>query len=70
MLEGENVREGFINVADFEAAAALIKNEDTRDTVQFQYACAWGNREVAGLEWSKVHLTRLGDSPVSQELQE
>ncbi len=36
MLEGENVREGFINVADFEAAAALIKNEDTRDTVQFQ----------------------------------
>jgi hypothetical protein len=37
MLEGENVREGFINVADFEAAAALIKNEDTGDTVQFQY---------------------------------
>ena len=31
MLEDENVRAGFINVADFEAAAALIKNEDTRD---------------------------------------
>jgi integrase len=57
MLEGENVREGFINVADFEAAAALIKNEDTRDTVQFQYGCAWRSKEVAGLEWSKVDLT-------------
>jgi integrase len=57
MLEGENVREGFINVADFEAVAALIKNEDTRDTLQFQYGCAWRIKEVAGLEWSKVDLT-------------
>jgi hypothetical protein len=41
----------------FEAAAALIKNEDTRDIVQFQYGCAWRSKEVAGLEWSKVDLT-------------
>jgi integrase len=57
MLEGENVREGFINVADFEAAAALIKNGDTRDTVQFQYGSAWRSKEVAGLEWIKVDLS-------------
>jgi integrase len=57
MLEGENVREGFINVADFEAVAALIKNEDTRDTLQFQYGCAWRSKEVGALEWSKVDLT-------------
>ena len=35
----------------------MIKNEDTRDTVQFQYGCAWRSKEVAGLEWSKVDLS-------------
>jgi hypothetical protein len=40
MLEGENVREGFLNVADFESALPRIKNDDTREIVQFLDNCA------------------------------
>lgn len=56
LLEGENIREGFLNIPDFEAAAAKIKNDDTRDIVQFLYASAWRSSEAATLEWSKVDL--------------
>jgi integrase len=54
MLEGENVREGFLGVADFEAALPRIKNEDTRDIVQFLYNCAWRSGEAETLQWNKV----------------
>ena len=57
LLEGENVREGFLNVVDFEAAVAKIKNEDTRDIVSFLYNCAWRSGEAKQLEWSKVDTT-------------
>jgi integrase len=54
LLEGENVREGFVGVADFTAALAEIKNDDTRDVVEFLYSCAWRTGEACKLEWSKV----------------
>jgi integrase len=53
LLEGENVREGFLHVADFEAAAAEIQNDDTRDAIRFCYYAAWRSGEVKKLEWSK-----------------
>ena len=56
MLEGENIREGFLNVADFEAALAEIKNDDTRDIVQFLYNRAWRSDEAEKLEWNKIDL--------------
>jgi integrase len=54
LLEGENVREGFVNRPEFDAGAGLIKNEDVRDIVQFLYNSAWRSREAKDLEWSKV----------------
>ena len=56
MLEGENVREAFIGVADFEAALPKIKDDDTRDIVEFLYNCAWRSGEAKTLEWSKIDL--------------
>jgi integrase len=56
LLEGENIREGFLNIPDFEAAASKIKNDDTRDIVEFLYASAWRSSEAETLEWSKVDL--------------
>lgn len=56
MLEGENVREGFLAVADFEAALPRIKDDDTRDIVQFLYNCAWRSGEAESLEWNKIDL--------------
>jgi integrase len=56
MLEGENIREGFVNVADFEAALPRIKDDDTRDIVQFLYNCAWRSGEAKSLEWDKIDL--------------
>jgi integrase len=54
LLEGENVREGFINRPEFEAAAEQIQNEDTRDIVRFLYLSAWRSGEAKKLDWSKV----------------
>jgi integrase len=54
LLEGENVREGFINSPEFHAALAEIKNDDVRDTVEFLYKSAWRSGEAKSLEWSKV----------------
>lgn len=57
LLEGENVREGFINRPEFEAGADLIESEDVRDIVSFLYNSAWRSGEAKKLEWSKVDLT-------------
>jgi len=54
LLEGENVREGFVSVADFHALLAEIPNDDTRDVIEFLYNCAWRSGEAKKLEWSKV----------------
>lgn len=54
LLEGENVREGFVGVADFGAVLAEIENDDTTDIIEFLYNCAWRSGEAKKLEWSKV----------------
>ena len=53
-MRGENVREGFVGVADFGAVLAEIENDDTRDIIEFLYNCAWRSGEAKKLEWSKV----------------
>src|SRR5262249_28537245 len=57
LLEGENVRENFLGVADFAAVLADIKNEDTRDIVAFLYNSAWRSGEAKKLGWSKGNTT-------------
>lgn len=52
-LEGENVREGFINAPEFNALLAEIKNEDTRDIIEFLYRSAWRSGEAKTLTWDK-----------------
>jgi len=54
LLEGENVREGFVNIADFGAVLAEIEDDDTKDIIEFLYNCAWRTGEACKLEWSKV----------------
>jgi integrase len=55
MLQGENVREGFLNKPEFEAVAEMLK-PDVRDLVRFLYNSAWRSGEALKLEWSKVDL--------------
>jgi integrase len=55
MLQGEAVREGFLNKAEFEAVAARLK-PDVRDLVRFLYNSAWRSGEALKLEWNKVDL--------------
>ena len=56
LLQGENVREGFLNIPDFEAAAAAVENDDTRDIIQFLYESAWRSGEAESLNWEKIDL--------------
>lgn len=55
LLEGENVREGFINRPEFDALCEHL-DEDNRDIVQFLYLSAWRSGEAKSLEWSKIDL--------------
>jgi integrase len=59
LLEGENVREGFLGVADFAATLADIKDEDTRDIVAFVYNSGWRSGEGKKLEWDRVNTTDI-----------
>jgi integrase len=56
LLQGENVREGFLHIPDFEAAAAQVQDDDTRDIIHFLYESAWRSGEAASLEWGKIDL--------------
>jgi integrase len=55
-LSNLNVREGFLSIPDFEAAAATLENEDTRDIICFLYESAWRSGEAKGLLWDKIDL--------------
>lgn len=55
LLEGENVREGFLNKPEFEAVAEQL-SPDVQDVVRFLYNSAWRTGEALKLEWSKVDL--------------
>jgi integrase len=55
LLEGENVREGFINRPEFDVLCEHL-NDDNRDIVQFLYLSAWRSGEPKSLEWPKVDM--------------
>jgi integrase len=54
LLEGENVREGFINRPEFDALCDHIDSDDTRDLVRFLYLTAWRSGEAMSLTFDKV----------------
>jgi integrase len=57
LLQGENVRKGFIAPGDFAALLEHIPDLDVRDLVEFLYNAAWRSGEGKNLEWSEVDLT-------------
>src|SRR5512138_3758382 len=58
-LEGENVRDGFINVADFEAILANMDRNVSPavlDLIRFLYNSGWRSGAAKALPWRYVDL--------------
>ncbi|MHC4619729.1 MAG: tyrosine-type recombinase/integrase, partial [Planctomycetota bacterium] len=55
MLKERNVREGFVERADFEALAKHMP-EYLRDFARFGFLVGWRLREIASLSWAEVDL--------------
>ncbi len=55
LLDGENVREGFIEKADFDNLLEQLLEAD-REIVSFLYHSGWRSREGMKLEWKDVDL--------------
>jgi len=55
LLEGENVREGFLNKADFDKLADSLETQ-AKDIVIFLYNSGWRSKEAMTLEWRDVDL--------------
>jgi len=51
LLDGENVRQGFIAAGDLSALLEGIPDVDTRDLVEFLYASGWRSREAMQFRW-------------------
>jgi integrase len=51
-LAEDNVRQGFIRVADFNALLAEIPDLDVRDIIEFLYNSAWRSSEPKEMQWS------------------
>jgi integrase len=58
--ESDNVREGFVEPADFETILEHMKDEDVRDVARYGYLCAWRRGEILSLQWRDVTLTAEG----------
>ena len=56
LLQGENVRKGFIGSGDFAALLENIPDTDVRDLVAFLYNAGWRSGEGKNLEWSELDL--------------
>jgi integrase len=56
LLQGENVRKGFVAPAEFAALLEKIPDTDARDLTEFLYNSAWRSGEGKSLEWSEVDL--------------
>ena len=55
LLEGENVREGFLNKADFDKLVGNLEPQ-AKDIVIFLYNSGWRSKEAMTLEWRDVDL--------------
>jgi len=58
LLQGENVRKGFLAPAEFVGLSKKIPDPDVRDLVAFLYNAGWRSGEGKSLEWSEVDLNR------------
>ncbi len=56
LLQGENVRKGFIAPAEFTGLLENIPDADVKDLVAFLYNAEWRSGEGKNLEWSEVDL--------------
>jgi integrase len=54
LFEGENVRKGFIAVAEFNAVLEKMPDVDARDLAEFLYHSAWRSGEAMALQWSWI----------------
>ena len=54
LLEGEHVREGFINAGDFDKLLKHLPSDDARDIAEFLFNSAWRSGEAKSLEWRDV----------------
>lgn len=54
LFEGENVRKGFIGVAEFNALLEKIPDTDARDMIEFLYNSGWRSGEAMALQWSWI----------------
>jgi integrase len=60
--ESDNVREGFVEPADFDQILANLDDTNVRDVARFGYLSAWRRGEVLSLQWRDVTLTADGGS--------
>ena len=56
LLQGENVRKGFISAGRVCTVLQNIPDADARDLVAFLYNSGWRSGEGKSLEWSEVDL--------------
>jgi integrase len=54
LLEGENVRKGFVDIGDFNMLLEKIKSDVVRDIGEFLYHCGWGSGEAMEFQWSWI----------------
>jgi integrase len=54
LYEVDNVRQGFIDVADFNALLGKVEGSDARDIIKFQYHAGWRSIEAKAFRWSWI----------------
>lgn len=54
LFDGENVRKGFISVAEFNSLLEKIPDPNVRDIVDFLYNSGWRSAEAKAFEWSWI----------------
>lgn len=54
LLQGENVRQGFINAAEFAKLLTHLPSDDARDIAEFLFNSAWRSAEAESLQWCDV----------------
>jgi len=54
LYEVDNVRRGFIDVADFNALLENIEGSDARDIIEFLYHAGWRSIEAKAFQWSWI----------------
>jgi integrase len=54
LYEVDNVRQGFIDVGDFNALLEKVEGSDTRDIIEFLYHAGWRSIEAKAFQWSWI----------------